>query len=86
MPPKKGTWKRPEVPLSARDKTGHIVYGNHTGVLIDNDKYPLDWAKCGSRANFKAHIRRGQQPCCKCRLAESSRLAVNGERVWRRAG
>jgi hypothetical protein len=80
MPPKKGQWKRPEVPLSARNKTGRILYGRKTGVFIDNEKYPLDWAACGSRANFKAHIRRGQEPCRACRLAESTRLAANGER------
>jgi hypothetical protein len=83
----RGDWnRRPEVPASARDKTGHIIYGPTTGVFIDNDKFPLDWANCGSRANFKAHIRRGQNPCGKCRFAESARLASNGERVWKRAG
>lgn len=43
-----------------------IVYGKSTGIYVDNDKWPLDWARCGSEANYMAHVRRGQKPCDAC--------------------
>lgn len=30
---------------------------------------PLDWAKCGTPANYRAHLRRGQDPCAECKRA-----------------
>jgi hypothetical protein len=27
---------------------------------------PLDWAKCGTEANYTGHLRRGQRPCTAC--------------------
>jgi hypothetical protein len=30
---------------------------------------PLDWAKCGSEANYAGHLRRGEKPCAACKKA-----------------
>lgn len=71
------TAARTDIPEQARylDSNGkrQLRYGKKTGLFIDNEKYPLDWAACGTRSNFRAHLRRGQEPCAKCRLAESDR-------------
>lgn len=32
---------------------------------------PLDWAKCGTAANYRAHLRRGQTPCAACKAAQN---------------
>lgn len=33
----------------------------------------FDFAKCGTPANYRAHLRRGEKPCRSCRQAESRR-------------
>lgn len=34
------------------------------------ERFSLDWANCGTEANYKAHYRRGEQPCDRCRRAK----------------
>lgn len=69
-------FRNPTIPASARyiDSSGRpqVHYGN--GVFIDNERYPLDWAACGTRKNYKAHLRRGQQSCKQCLKAERNKL------------
>lgn len=70
-----------------RDKRGkiQITYGPRVERYIDNEKYPLDWAKCGTEANFKAHIRRGQKPCVECEKANSIANVDRKAKARRRA-
>lgn len=35
----------------------------------------FDWAACGTAAQYRKHLRHGQQPCAACRAAESRRQA-----------
>lgn len=48
----------------------NINYGRKTGRFITT---PLDYKKCGKSSNYRAHLRRGQKPCERCRMAESDR-------------
>ena len=41
-------------------------YGRRHGVYV---RTPLDENRCGTRANYQAHLRRGQDACDKCRAA-----------------
>lgn len=47
-----------------------ILYGHKHGRYIRTE---LDFAKCGTASNYKAHLRRGQKPCRSCRQAENRR-------------
>lgn len=62
-------------------KPGCLVYGETTGIYVDNDKHPLDWAKCGSDSNYAAHRRRGQEPCDPCRKAMRLASTVRRDRA-----
>lgn len=42
------------------------LYGIQHGRLLQAE---LDWAKCGSEANYRGHLRRGERPCASCREA-----------------
>ena len=42
-----------------------------TKYRIDPETHPLDWAKCGTPANYQAHLRRGEKPCEACRKAQN---------------
>lgn len=44
-----------------------------SGYRIDPERYPLDFALCGTSGNYRAHLRRGEKPCRSCRQAESRR-------------
>lgn len=46
---------------------------NWSGYRIDPDRYPLDFAKCGTPGNYRAHLRRGEKPCGPCLGAEARR-------------
>lgn len=52
------------------------LYGAKHGRLIVAE---LDWAKCGTESNYRAHLRRGETPCEACRLA--SRRAAYDRRA-----
>jgi hypothetical protein len=41
-------------------------YGRKYGIYV---RTPLDWAKCGTPANYGAHRRRGQDACRACKKA-----------------
>ncbi len=43
-------------------------YGRKHGVYATT---PLDWARCGTPANYHAHRRRGQDACRACKKAHS---------------
>jgi hypothetical protein len=45
-----------------------IPYGNKHGKIVTA---PLDWAACGSPANYRAHLRRGEPACRACKKAEA---------------
>lgn len=70
-----------------KDKRGktQVTYGPSVDRYIDNEKYPLDWAKCGTESNFIAHIRRGQTPCTKCDKANKIANADRKAKARRRA-
>lgn len=53
----------------ANSPNRQIKYGIKHGRFIDNDKYPLDEAACGTLKNYRAHQRRGQKPCRRCEAA-----------------
>jgi len=42
------------------------LYGAKHGRVL---KAPIDWAKCGTVANYRGHLRRGEKPCHACREA-----------------
>lgn len=50
--------------------TSGVRYGAKWGRFVQVE---LDWAKCGTAANYQAHLRRGQKPCRACRQAERER-------------
>lgn len=37
---------------------------------------PLDWANCGTEANYARHRRLGEQPCRACRAANAQASAT----------
>ncbi len=46
------------------------LYGVKHGRLLQVE---LDWAKCGTEANYRGHLRRGEKPCESCLQAERRR-------------
>jgi hypothetical protein len=56
------------------------VYGAKYGRFIDNDVHPMDPARCGTAANVRAHQRRGQKLCRRCRVFEAARVNEYEER------
>jgi hypothetical protein len=52
-----------------------ILYGARHGRLITA---PLDWAACGTAANYAAHRRRGQDACTACKAAHARDRAARG--------
>ena len=42
------------------------AYGRKHGRYLTTE---LDWAKCGTPSQYRAHYRRGEQPCRACRDA-----------------
>jgi hypothetical protein len=57
--------------------SGRTRYGRKHGVYI---QVPLDWAKCGTPANCRAHQRRGEAPCGPCRKAAARSQADRRQR------
>lgn len=47
--------------------------------------FNLDWANCGTEANYMAHRRIGEQPCKKCTIA-ATRANAERRRKRRREG
>lgn len=45
-----------------------IIYGVRVGRLLTT---PLDWAACGTSANYRAHLRRGEKACDACKAAHA---------------
>jgi hypothetical protein len=46
------------------------LYGIQHGRLLQVE---LDWAKCGTTANYRGHLRRGEKACEACRQANLRR-------------
>jgi hypothetical protein len=58
-------------------RSGQTRYGLKTGIF---PRTPVDWAKCGTAANYHQHRRRGQD-CPRCRKAA---VHANAERRARK--
>lgn len=43
-------------------------------------KPPIDWAKCGTSGNYKAHRRRGEEACDACKRANARDTADRRKR------
>jgi hypothetical protein len=52
--------------FAARPKKQYL-YGRKHGKFL---KAPLDFAKCGTAAQARAHERRGEKPCAACLTAK----------------
>ena len=44
---------------------------------------PIDWARCGTASQYRAHLRKGETPCEPCRKAERRRVNLRYERIGR---
>ena len=45
-----------------------MLYGRTHNRFV---RVPLDWAACGTSANYRAHLKRGETPCEPCRKANA---------------
>lgn len=50
--------------------SAQILYGAKHNRFITTE---LDFAKCGTPANYRAHLRRGEKACQACLRAEARR-------------
>jgi hypothetical protein len=55
-------------------RSNRTRYGRKTGIFVNA---PLDWTRCGTPANYRAHLRRGQDACQACRKAIARYNAVH---------
>lgn len=77
-------------PHHARGFCNFHYYRATHGIPLDAPigfqcRQPLDWVRCGTAAQYRAHLRRGEIPDESCRRAERRRVQDRYARIGRPA-